>query len=528
MKKIVPYIHPFLFSLYPLVFLYSRNIHEYPENVLLAPCAIVLIFATIVFALFHFLFKNIQKASLISFLFIFICLSYGSFLGYLSSLNTTTYTFVIYNGNLFFIPAILLFLVPTFFIVRTKTNLYSANKLLTIISLGLIVVSLFNILSFEVQTKRLIQTPSVPAPTKKNVTLAPLRDVPDIYYFMIEEYAGPRSGKNEYNFDNSQFFNFLKNKGFYLAEDATTNYPKTFLSLGSSFNMEYLDFLTVQTNGGASSDQSIVTPLIQNGKVIQFLKSKGYSFINIGPLTWTPTSKNPYADKNYVMPNKTYPRADAFTTGFLNRTILSPILSYVFHDSIDVSIDPNNNIHRKLALFEFNAAEQAISLKSPKFVFVHILLPHDPFVFDEDCTPVPESEAIKRSLVLNYLDQLKCANTKIEKIITDVISKSKKPPVIVLQSDEGPFPMKSPLSPDESWSTADIGSYREKFPILNAYYMPGVSHDQLYPSITPVNSFKVIFNAYFGTNYVLLPDRNYIFQDDSHYYKFSDVTGKVH
>ena len=38
--------------------------------------------------------------------------------------------------------------------------------------------------------------------------------------------------------------------------------------------------------------------------------------------------------------------------------------------------------------------------------------------------------------------------------------------------------------------------------------MPGHT-DQLYPTISPVNTFRVLFNTYFGTNYPLLEDVSY-------------------
>jgi hypothetical protein len=40
-------------------------------------------------------------------------------------------------------------------------------------------------------------------------------------------------------------------------------------------------------------------------------------------------------------------------------------------------------------------------------------------------------------------------------------------------------------------------------------YLPGVDHRALYPTMTPVNEFRMIFNLYFGSNLPLLPDRSY-------------------
>jgi hypothetical protein len=59
----------------------------------------------------------------------------------------------------------------------------------------------------------------------------------------------------------------------------------------------------------------------------------------------------------------------------------------------------------------------------------------------------------------------------------------------------------------------DHGSPRAKgweMTILNAYYLPDAQgRSRLYPSISPVNSFRVIFNAYFGADLPLLPDKAY-------------------
>ena len=63
--------------------------------------------------------------------------------------------------------------------------------------------------------------------------------------------------------------------------------------------------------------------------------------------------------------------------------------------------------------------------------------------------------------------------------------------------------------------------------ILNAYYLPDVGQSVLYPSITPVNTFRVIFNLYFNTNYELLPDKSYVHEDETHLYKFTEVNDKL-
>ena len=61
--------------------------------------------------------------------------------------------------------------------------------------------------------------------------------------------------------------------------------------------------------------------------------------------------------------------------------------------------------------------------------------------------------------------------------------------------------------------------------ILNALYLPDDGAAELYDSMTPVNTFRVIFNTYFDTDFDLLEDRSYLATYEQPY-DFLDVTDK--
>jgi hypothetical protein len=63
-------------------------------------------------------------------------------------------------------------------------------------------------------------------------------------------------------------------------------------------------------------------------------------------------------------------------------------------------------------------------------------------------------------------------------------------------------------------------------PILNAYYFPEQKYNQLYPGISPVNTFRVIFSEIFGQDLPLLPDSSFYSTWDRHY-KLVNVTDQV-
>jgi hypothetical protein len=47
------------------------------------------------------------------------------------------------------------------------------------------------------------------------------------------------------------------------------------------------------------------------------------------------------------------------------------------------------------------------------------------------------------------------------------------------------------------------------------------------PTMTTVNTFRFVFDRYFGADLPLLPDRLYQYRDKSHPYDFTDVSGRA-
>ncbi len=516
--------HPFLFAIYPVLFLFSHNIAQYRIEVLGYPLFLTLIFAGIVYLICFLIFRKLQEAAILASSFILMFFSYSRIQDQIINLYVNLAGFTLGPDKVLLIGALLILVLVIFLVIRFKNYLRTINKILNIISIVLVLFTLVNILIFEFKTGRIwtIQLDfglSNEDQTKEEVLK------PDIYYFVFDRYGGDKTLKL-YGYDNSEFINYLKDKGFYIAERATSNYPKTFLSLGSSLNFGYVNHLTEKTNGGGTSDESIVTPLVKNNKVIKFLKKKGYKYIHVGS-GWDPTRTNKNADINYILRGGVNPYQDEFSNGVLHTTLASPILKTLFPDTTAVSQNPKLNDHRSRVLYEFQTLEEIPSIPGPKFIFMHILLPHDPYVLDKNCTPISEEVTDKRSETQNYIDQLQCTNKLIEKMLNNILDKSETPPIIVLTADEGPRPQINKVPGKLSWVDASDESINEKFPILAAFYLPGFEENPLYPTITPVNNFRVIFNSYFGTKYPLLQDKNYIFQDEENYYKFIDVTDRI-
>ncbi|MEX1052304.1 MAG: hypothetical protein WEC80_00475, partial [Patescibacteria group bacterium] len=249
-------------------------------------------------------------------------------------------------------------------------------------------------------------------------------------------------------------------------------------------------------------------------------EEKGYTYINLGSW-WHVTQRFDVADINI---NSKGLANDEFVIRFLETTMLSEFTDTLLPETYRLS---HRNEQRKTADFQSEKIKEIVHMQSPKFVFVHLILPHTPYVFDKDCNYLKESFIDSRKEIDNYKDQIQCANKKLMGMVDYILENSKNDPIIILQSDEGPHPIKSPLPKDNDWKNADEVALQEKFKILNTLYLPGVDYSTLENDMSPINTFRFIFNTYFDENFEYLPKRTFIFPDQGSIFDFREATNEI-
>ena len=407
------------------------------------------------------------------------------------------------------------FACSVYFIIKTRRHLHNFTNILNIVAACLVIIPLINITVYKLNTRVVWQ--DIKSTEKIKTSTIYLRKADalrDIYYIILDRYASTSTLKEIYNFDNSKFIDYLSNRGFYVASESRSNYLESDQSLASSLNMEFINHLSEKI--GEESDYRMpIFALLQDYKVWRFLKSKGYKFIHFGSY-WGPTRKNRYADLNF-----NFHSPPGFLIRLYRNTMFWPI-------GVKLGIFNPFQEHWKRVLYKFDKLAEIPNIKEPTFVFAHMIIPHDPYVFDRNGNFLREEEVKKRSKIVNYVDQLIFTNKKVRVLIDKLLSNSKVPPIIILQADEGPYPRRCKQGDKNfNWKQANKIELREKLGILNAYYLPDADKNVLYPSITPVNSFRLIFNLYFNTHLELLPDESYARVDANHPYKFFSVTDKV-
>ena len=346
----------------------------------------------------------------------------------------------------------------------------------------------------------------------------------DVWYIVFDRYAGEDALSEVYDHDNRPFLDELERRGFQVAEHSTANYLKTALSLVSTLNMDYLDADALSVAAATPDDWSPVYRALQGSHAVEgFLQGLGYSYQHLGVRRGA-TYTNSEADRVFLFGDHTE------FSAVLNETTMLVALENVLGDEAPGGYA---GLYGNHSLYQFNALELLAKASSdtPRFIFAHFLLPHPPYAFNADGTWVTPEQAAERDEPEEYLQQLEFTNTRILKLLDTLLERSgEESPIVLIQSDEGPFPTR--YARDEegfAWTDATDAELLQKFSILAAYRVPGVAPADLglYPGITPVNSFRVLFNAAFGTDLPLLSDRNLAFVDQRHIYEMIDVTDRL-
>ncbi len=510
-----PVIHPFLLAVFPILYLLENNLDKVLISQALLPSAVVLGFTALTLFLLTVGLRDVRRAGFLVSIFLVLFFSYGHVFDVIQSGVGGQPGGGLGHGHVLAACAVV-FAACTCFAVRPKDET-KWTRVLNFVAVFLVARPLVGIGMYEIKAGRINRSALERAAAQSETQ--PIdeenADRPDIYYIILDRYASSSTLEEHWGFDNGEFVDFLTSRGFYVAAESGANYPKTFQSLASSLNMTHLTHLTEEL-GQETSSRKPVHRMLQDYEVWRFLKSRGYTFMHFGS-SWEPTRYNKHADVNFTV----YPAE--FSMMLYRTTVLHPI-------GVELGVVDERAMQRRAILRKFDELATVPNREGPTFVFAHMLLPHAPYLFGPEGEEVTKEQEDARTFAENYLNQLVFANGKIKELVDEILSASESPPIIILQADEGPFiPFLDEFGGDGTdWRHLSDDALKTHMRVLNAYCLPDVDPEEiLYPSVTPVNTFRILFDHYFGAGYGLLPDESYIVEDTLHPYKFINVTDRV-
>jgi hypothetical protein len=492
------YVHPLLMAALPILVLYVQNREETELPIVLLLLGMATGMTVALVALARLLVGNFLRATLFVSIFNLLFFTYGRVFDFAIGLTFLGISQSVWNKIL--LLASLGILVAAFTWLRTARR--DLTPLARFLSGTLCMLVLFSIVqclpifagkSAAAMGKRVIEEsqPELHAkyqPIPRITTDSP--DKPDIYYIILDAHVRHDVLKNVYGRDNSPFLEKLQSRGFYIANESCSNYPYTIMSVSSSLNMQYLD--DVLPPKEKNPNRMVFRALAHRPLIGRVLQSKGYQYILMAS-NMNMTEHSDYADRViHYFPQLLQREFSQVLMQTTPLRLLQPSVAYIH-------------------LNTFHELTKIPEIPGPKFTLAHIICPHRPFVFGCDgCVLAYEPQGGERDVKNReaYANQLAFVDRAIADVVDQILAKSKTQPIIIIQGDHGTGTL---VNGNNSTKPHDMDLLaRERLPILNAYLVPEKMRNKLYPSITPVNSFRLLLNECFGENFEILPDRNYI------------------
>ncbi|MBN2500090.1 MAG: hypothetical protein JXB38_04925 [Anaerolineales bacterium] len=504
--------HPLIFAVYPILALTAANLAYLQLTDPLRILGVSLLASVLIWGAFRLLLRDWIRASLLTSLLLTLFYSFGHVITTLETLGIPeTYS----------LHLILLVLWGVIFIAAPAFLLKSAewqpklSNYLNWMGLVLLLFPLFTIARQSASKIHLSQTQEeylheLRGGAQAEGEAAPIypNNMPDIYYIILDQYTRSDILDEYYGFDNSGFIEALEARGFYVAEESRSNYLRTHLSIPSSLSSIYMHDLPDEIYDYVLEDFS-------NSHTVEFLQAQGYEVATFGSGVYIFRASQPVRAVNFndfeILLNYT----TVFRIFFLQQMMADndpESLLAGFSEQQMQTVREEINFYRTSITNAFEHIPDYAKKEGDYFIFAHIFSPHYPYVFGPNGEYIEFLPGMYDYLrdpsspedLSHYLDEITYLNTLVIEMVDEILANSETPPIIIIQGDHGHDSHIDYDNPDET------GLYIRSA-ILNAYYLPVDAEADLYPSISPVNSFRVVFNHWFDTNYEVLPDESFYY-----------------
>jgi hypothetical protein len=524
MKKKPLVLHPFLIAMLPILIMYVHNMVEVDIVEIYMPLLIVTVCSSILWLMLTWILHNRIKAALLTSLFFIWFLSFG----HLATLATPALQAHFHHATrIFSLVYLMLLIAAVVALFLLRRGLQTINSMLNFIAVGLVIWNVLNIAVDEIQVAVACRKAQATVSTASMKLRRP-QNPPNIYYIILDGYARADVLKERYDLDNRDFLNYLRQKGFYVAEKSKANYCQTLLSLASSLNLDYLDNMVGQIGPDFESRKPLIK-MLQRNLMLNLMEEQKYRTVAFA---------SGYSGTELHRSEVFIDTATAFSSFHEFLIFATPIpvilsaLHKVLSDIPQFQVYDALQMHRQRIENQFRALPDTARMEPPVFVFTHILCPHPPFLFDRNGKRTSQSENLqaldladkgnfeesRQKFNKAYIEQLLFVNQEMERVIDQILANSKRPPIIVIQADHGP-------GWGLGWGASRKLDTKEAFGIFFACYLPGKSAAPP-DNISPVNIFRFILNRYFEGHLDILANENY-YSNWSKPYRFIRITDEL-
>lgn len=490
--KVVLQNQPYFLLFLPGFFLlhgYNLYFGFFPLWIILVNFFGVLLLTMLIYFLSRAFFTQKSKRSVLTFFILLFVLFFRSLHDFLKAPGHSAFM----GRYSFILPAIL---VLTFLFGLYLKRISKTHHLITFFNYLSIVILLFELI-LTIQSALFFEKKDSLLKIKEEYEIKVNEEVPDslkpdIYFLVFDGMPNTKALKEINSSYNSQFDSILEQKSFKFQHNSLSNYNQTVFSISCTLNMQYID-----PSSATFSHLQYLKALesIKNNKLIEFLTSQRYKIFQIQPLSFN---------------NEDWQRASLFSNlisaHFFYETLPGCIYKDMKFQLDKVAFFKNRNKKNKIEQIKqkstdlqytiWETKQTSSYIKTPKFVYAHFMIPHEPYIYNSNGELLISHEQAyvnKDNELTKFYEQALYAQKVALDLIDYLMKRNKKKSVIILQGDHG-------------FRSLFNNSNGMIYQNLNAIYLPNQKYSTSYSGMSPVNTFRFVLNRYFNTKLPFLKD----------------------
>lgn len=297
-------------------------------------------------------------------------------------------------------------------------------------------------------------------------------ELPNLYIFVFDELAGTKCMQEVFGYDNTGFYDDMRQMRFTVSDDCTNSKQFTMECLSGLFNLDYV--FDYDTEGYFACRERF-----QNAKFFSLMKEMGYSlyetevagFVNFEP-------RMPYGtSKEYSQTEDGYTTLDVI----MDRTLFRPLADAlgIFPLNYDLFDD----------IMTYYTLPESYSVKNA-MTFSYICCPHAPFIYDLSGNPVDKDNSMNWIDSKYFLEQYEYMCGRIVDTMQG-ITQNDPDAIILVLSDHGVKPNKA------LWNGPNT-TYEQSIDTFFAVYTGGRDDLGDITGLSGANVLRTVLNMEYG------------------------------